>query len=35
MTNRIKVVLNMFTAGTDILSYFKNDRLWFLLKGRN
>ena len=35
MANRIKVVLNMFTAGIDVLGCFKSDRLWFLLKGRN
>ena len=35
VTNIIKVVLNMFTAGTDMLGCFKSDRLWFLLKGRN
>ena len=35
VANRIKVVLNMFTVGTDVLGCFKSDRLWFLLKGRN
>lgn len=25
----------MFTAGTDVLGCIKNDRLWFLLNGRN
>ena len=31
VANRIKVVLNMFTAGTDVLGCYKSDRLWFLL----
>ena len=35
VANRIKVVLNMFTVGTDVLGCSKSDRLWFLLKGRN
>ncbi len=29
------MMLNMFTAGTDVLGCSKSDRLWFLLKGRN